>query len=356
MNKLLYDVTFHPGWWNQHADINFTEDFFTNPENRINSDIIMRKTLFEKFGKWGLGEENPQARPVLGSDLIASGFLYSEIMGCEVRYSEGNPPEVQCAKLDDSAALKLSAPSLDSSSIWQNIEDQIQWMLNKYGYIESAINLQGILNIALDLRGESIFVDLYMNEEIAQNILEQCYKISYEIGQRLSEISSYLSGGVTAIVNKLPFEKIYVNSNCSVEMISGACYKDFLFKYDQKLSKEFQPYGIHHCGQSLEHVAYEYAQVPNLSFVEVGAGSNIAAVRDAFPETHLNLRYSPVKLLEVSKKDLQVELKKMYEQSGGAGSKTSISCVGIDANTPVRQVEMFLDLCSRIDSFFGDGK
>jgi hypothetical protein len=89
-----YDITFHPTWWNKHAGICFTEDFFTNPEIRINSDMVMRRTL---FWKWGLGEEDPRPRPVLGSDLIASGFLYSEIMGCEVRYSEENPPEVLCA-------------------------------------------------------------------------------------------------------------------------------------------------------------------------------------------------------------------------------------------------------------------
>lgn len=345
-----FDITFHPGWWNKHTDICFTEEFFKDPEKRINSDIIMRRVLFEKFGKWGLGEENPKPRPILGSDLIASGFLYSEMLGCKVRYSEENPPEVLCAHIDDEDALNFLAPSLEESSIWRNIEHQIQWMKEKYGYVESAVNLQGILNLALDLRGESIFIDLYMNEKIAHNILEQCYNLSVAIGKRLAGVSSTLSGGVTAIVKKLPFEKIYVNSNCSVEMVSGSCYQDFLMKYDQLLSKAFQPYGIHHCGQSMEHVAEEYAQVLNLSFAEVGAGSDIRAVRKAFPKIHLNLRYSPVKLAEISEKELQIELKQMYEQSGGDECKTSISCVGIDSLTSDSQVEMFLKLCSTIQS------
>lgn len=346
---MVCDVTFHPGWWNRHAGVCFTRDFFADPQVRIESDIMMRRTLFEKFGALGLGEEDPKARPILGSDLIASGFLYSEILGCEVRYSEADAPEVRCASIDDEEALKLTATPLDESPIWQNVENQIQTLCDKYGYVESAINLQGILNLALDLRGEQIFVDLLVNEELACNVFEECYKLTLAVGKRLSEVSSTLSGGVTAITKRLSLGKIYVHSNCSVEMISGSCYRQSLLEYDQRLSRDFQPYGIHHCGQSLEHVAQEYAEVPDLSFVEVGAGSDIAAVRESFPKTHLNLRYSPVKLVDVTVEQLRIDLRHMYERAGGAGSMASVSCVGIDADTPDSQVIAFLELCGMLD-------
>jgi hypothetical protein len=38
------------------------------------------------------------------------------------------------------------------------------------------------------------------------------------------------------------------------------------------------------------------------------------------------------------------------KQAGGSACKTSISCIGIDTDTPDSQVKMFLDLCSNIYS------
>jgi len=39
----------------------------------------IRRVLIEKFSEYDLGEEHQAPRPILGSDLIASDFLHSEI-------------------------------------------------------------------------------------------------------------------------------------------------------------------------------------------------------------------------------------------------------------------------------------
>ena len=69
MKHFPFDVTFHPSWWHKHAGIDFSQRFFDDPEYRIEADKAMRRCLFEKFGDFGLGEENPQDRPLLGSWL-----------------------------------------------------------------------------------------------------------------------------------------------------------------------------------------------------------------------------------------------------------------------------------------------
>ncbi len=48
-----------------------------------------------------------------------------------------------------------------------------------------------------------------------------------------------------------------------------------------------------------------YSKVPNLDFLEVGAGSNVAEVRKNFPDTFLNLRVSPVTLNDLSENELR---------------------------------------------------
>ena len=341
---MKYDITFHPSWWNQKLGIRFTEKFFDDPEYRIASDVKMRRFLFEKFGEWGIGEEHPEPRPLLGSDLIASGYLYSGILGCDIRFSEEAPPEVICAALSEKDALDFAAPSLESSPDWQIVEKQIAWLKKEYGYVHSAINLQGILNLALDIRGDSIFIDMYQNEQGARNLFDQCFNLSVQVGRRLSEVSDYLSGGVTAITNFLDISKLYVHSNCSVEMISLDSYREFLLEYDRKLSGIFQPYGIHHCGQSMEHVVNGYAEIPHLAFAEIGAGSDISEVRNILPDCWLNLRYSPVKLTDVDEDVLRGDLCRMIQEAGGTKSPVSLSCVGVDKSVPDSQISMFLKL------------
>ena len=144
---------------------------------------------------------------------------------------------------------------------------------------------------------------------------------------------------MTAIVNQI-CPDVYLTSNCSVEMVSQRVYEDFLLPYDIQLAQAFAPFGVHHCGATMEHVVKGYAKLPNLTFAEVGAGSDIAAVRAALPGMFLNLRYSPVQLRTVPEDALHTQLQGMVEAAGGRGC--SVSCVGIDSEVSVETVCAFL--------------
>lgn len=332
------DVTFHAGWWHSNAGVNFNEDFFCNPKYRVEADVKMRKLLYEKFGGSGLGESNPRPRPIMGSDLLASGYLFSQIMGCEVRFSDDNPPEVLCANLSDTMAAAFQAPYLSHSKCWKQTLEQFEYLKSIYGYVDSHINLQGVQNIALDLRGSELYIDYYDKVEIAQNMIRESTRIMLETGRVIRNYSRVVSHGVTAIT-RMVMPDVYLTSNCTVEMISQEIYEDFLLQADTRLAEEFQPFGIHHCGKTMEHLAEGYKKVKNLAFAEVGAGSDILKVRQALPGVFLNLRYSPVKIKTVMPEELMHELEEM---AAAAGTLFSISCVGIDADTEDRQIENFI--------------
>ena len=70
--KRHVDVTFHPSWWYKHAGVEFDEKFWFDADYRVAADRRMRRTLYEYFGEFGLGEKDPQARPILFSDLLAN--------------------------------------------------------------------------------------------------------------------------------------------------------------------------------------------------------------------------------------------------------------------------------------------
>ena len=343
---LRYEICFHPSWWHREADIDFSEKFWYDPEYRIQADMTMRRVLFEKFGAYGIGDENPQPRPLIGSDHTACGFLFSEMLGCKVLYSAGDSPQVISADLDDEEAFALQVPDFDNHPRWQSIEKQAAYLQEKYGSVECHLNLMGVQNLAMDLRGQSIFADYYDDESPARHLLDVACETMLEAGRRMYKWSPYLSSGVTNILKHVRPQN-YCTSNCTVEMVSQATYEEFLLEYDNRLSAEFTDFGIHHCGKTMEHVVKGYAKVNNLTFVEVGAFSDLAAVRDALPEDMLiNARYSPVRLAAVSDAELRQELEEMVRIV--PGKRLSISCVGIDSSVPEEKIRLFLEICKEI--------
>ena len=78
-------------------------------------------------------------------------------------------------------------------------------------------------------------------------------------------------------------------------------YKKYLMKYDLQWGKSNRPYGIHFCGKDPHRYAQAFAELPSLDFLDVGWGGDVKCLREALPQTFLNLRLSPVEIIEQDK-------------------------------------------------------
>lgn len=346
--KVPFDITFHPSWWHKNAGIDFTQDFFDEPEYRMECDVKMRRALYDCFGQYDIGEKEPQKRPLLGTDLLAAGYLHSQLMGCEIIYAADNSPQVVCRELDTEQLAEIAAVPLTQRPAWAATQKQITYLSEKYGHVETYVNLMGIQNIAMDLMGQELFMAYYDDEDAVRALLDQITQLSIEVGKCFKALSEDISGGVTAIVRQT-VPACYLTSNCSVEMISQAQYEEFLLEYDVRLAQAFGSFGVHHCGASMEHVADAYAKLPNLTFAEVGAGSDIAAVRRALPNVYLNARVSPASLLTASAEEITQNVEMLYQKGKAENDDLlSISCVGIDKNVSNEAISTFLGACAAL--------
>ena len=50
----------------------------------------MEKALYERWGKFGLGENRNEDLPIVGPVHLAAGYLISEMLGCKVEYAQDN--------------------------------------------------------------------------------------------------------------------------------------------------------------------------------------------------------------------------------------------------------------------------
>ncbi len=64
----------------------------------------------------------------------------------------------------------------------------------------------------------------------------------------------------------------------------------------------------------------------------------------------LNARYSAVNLKHESREEIEANVRILYTSGKGEEGHLSISCVGIDSNTPDENVRWFLEACSKYNA------
>ena len=100
-NRMLpVDIVLGPPWWYHHEGITFDADHFYHPARRVEAERKMEDVLYERWGRFGLGEDHGKDLPVVGPVHLAAGYLISEMLGCRVDYLESDPPQVKPRNLD----------------------------------------------------------------------------------------------------------------------------------------------------------------------------------------------------------------------------------------------------------------
>lgn len=332
-SKILpIELIFHPSWWYGNCGISFEREFFFDSKYRVESEQRMDKYLYERFGDLGLGRKNPEPRPVVGPVHLASGFVISQILGCEVRFHENSSPDVISRNMSDTEILSLTVPDFKKTCPTDGIIKMMDKLETKYGYIEGDFNWSGVQNVALDLRGQQLFIDYFENPHIVKHLFDVISKTLVAFVKYINQRTGTSSLSVNPSVKHFA-PAVNLHSNCSVAMISAKTYEEYLLEYERYLSKNLQPYGIHHCGSNMHRLAESYSKVGGVSFYDVGWGSDVKKCREKLPDAFLNIRLSPVKLLSCTTSEVEEDVIKMISDNGGLGN-IGLCCINMDFGTP----------------------
>ena len=66
-------LSFHPTYNNRHFDADYGRRYHCDPIYRIETDIRVAKSLYRKFGEYGMGDPDP--RPGLGVSIQPLDFM-----------------------------------------------------------------------------------------------------------------------------------------------------------------------------------------------------------------------------------------------------------------------------------------
>ena len=322
---LPVDIVLAPEWWNHHEGITFDEDFFYHPKRRVEVERRMEKVLYERWGKYGLGSDHDKDLPQVGAVHLAAGFMLSEMMGCEVQYNEGAPPRVIPAD--------ISEPSLDvdaafDSPAYKRFRKLTDSLKSEHGHLVGDVNWSGVVNLALDLRGQQFFMDMYDQPKQAREFLGSIAQVLSRFLNEMEQMTGTTSISVNRIVRHFE-EPVCLHSACSYTMISETDYEKFVMPFDRAWSEEHGAYGIHYCGCDPHRYAKMFTPLPHLCFLDVGWGGDIREIRKLLPGTFLSIRLSPVELIEQSVDEIRETVIQLIEESDNS-KLTGICCINMD--------------------------
>jgi hypothetical protein len=322
---LPVDVVLAPEWWHQHAGICFDRDFFFHPARRVEEEQKMERVLHEKWGQFGLGSRKGEIRPELGAVHLAAGYLVSQMLGCEVRYQEDHPPQVVPQKADE---LIVEPDGAFESPAFRDFQNLVETLQGRYGRVCGDVNWSGILNVALDLRGQDVFLDMYAHPEEVREGFRRIAEVMERLVVGIQSRTGTSSVSVNRNVRHLA-QPVFLHSECSHTMISEAFYERFLLPLDAAWSQRHRPFGIHYCGPDPHRYAQVFARLPHLDFLDVGWGGDVARLRRFLPNTFLNLRLSPVEIVRQSPEEIRGTIVRLVSESDNP-YLTGICCINMD--------------------------
>ncbi len=285
----------------------------------------MEQVLYDRWGHYGLGMDHDKDLPQIGPVHLASGFLLSEMLGCEVRYRADAPPLVVPTVQDTLSFDPEAAFQSDAFRRFCALQNSLK---EKYGYLVGDVNCGGLLNLALDLRGQMFFIDVLDNPDRAYRYLLGLSQVI----QRFVDGIHKETGTSSISVNRLARHfapSIFLHPECAVTMISAQQYETLLQPIDEQWSRRYRPFGIHFCGNDPQRFAHCFTRLSHLDYLEVGWGGDVKALRQALPGSFLNLRLSPVEIIDLTPNEVSATVRRLVRDSANP-YLTGVCCINMD--------------------------
>jgi len=201
----------------------------------------------------------------------------------------------------------------------------------EHGYLVGDLNTDGLLNAAYHLYGQQLFLDFYQSPERVQRLLDIIGELIVDVALYVRERTGSCSISVNRMVEHVD-PRMFFHANCSVQMISPRSYREMHLPAEQRMAGRIQPFGVHHCGDNLHHIAPVYAELP-LRMVGVGWGSDVVSCRESLPDAFFNLRLSPVRMLQCTPPEIAEDTEKLLLAAGPL-EQAGVCCINMDYGTP----------------------
>lgn len=307
-SSLRVSLGFTPRWYNKRLGIDFSKPWHEDPVYRYESLVKIRSHLssvFPMIPYFSL-DEKEEIHPECATISSVYGILLiSMLYGIKPVYTTDNWPDGDPESRPSRESLAaLKQFDLENHPVMQGLLNQMDQLEELYGEIRGYLNYQGILNIAMKIRGQELFIDMIDDPEFAHNLfthiadtIEQTAKI-IQARQRRSGFN----------VNLLSM------SNCVMSMISSQMYEEFILPLDKSLSKEFDRFGVHTCNWVADPYLDSLRKIDKMGYLDTGLKSDLPRMREMFPDARRAVLFMPTEIESLPMHELESIVQKVAEE------------------------------------------
>lgn len=254
-------------------------------EERLADPLVMMEAQLEEMRPHvQLGDDRiPTLRVELGTGQVASAF------GCEIVYPRDSYPAVGAAALlraDD--VYSLARPSVQAG-LYAKVEEFTRVFMESKpdGIAVQPPDLQGPFNCSHLIRGNDFLTDFFDDPRALDALLDAVTDYLIELVPHLRKMIGSEDGWF------LDYGALWKGgariSNCSMQMISPAHYREHVLPRDSRLFGAIGGGRIHYCGSNGDVVA-DFLRIPGCTGVDFLGGLSWA-------DTWKHLRGAPAHLV-----------------------------------------------------------
>ena len=322
---LRIEFGFTPRWYHERLGIDFSERWHLDPLYRGETVTAMRRELARRFP--GICFSSAGAHEIPATlDGVHGAMTMPMIFGVQAEYFPDNWPAAGHADRSPAEIAALEAPaSLQEVPVVAQLLEQMDVIEREFGRIEGYLNWQGVLNTAYRLRGPEILTDVLTDPGLARHLFDVVTRTMID-GMRLVYARQRKSG-----VNV----RHATVSNCLVNMVSPAIYREFLLPCDARIASAFDTFGIHNCAWNVDPYIEDYATIHPLGYVDMGLESNLARAREHCPGARRALMYTPMDLANKPMDVICEDLHRIHRELGPC----DVVMADIDHETPDQRIK-----------------
>ena len=334
------EIGFTPRWYRKSLGIDFGERWHTDPDYRKETRIEMGHELERRFPGTSVGKFGDGHIDLLTGTYGASAI--AAIYGVPIRYDREQWPTSEHKYLSDEEVDNLTPPNLEKNVFFKSFMEQVDRIGEMEGKISGFMNWQGVLNNAQRLRGQEIFMDMFMAPERTMHLLNCVCTTMIEAAKKLQQKQQQF-------VKSLPF---FTVSNCLVNMVDPGLYEEFLLPLDQRIAAEFDVIGIHNCAWNATPYLHLYSKIQGVAYLDMGHDSDLIKARTLFPDTRRAIMYTPMELADKPEHEIKRDLERIAIEYGSC----DIVAADIEFGTPDSKVLNFIRICDDISKKYQQNK
>ena len=361
-SPMRVSLGFTPKWYVDRLGTDFGEAWHLDPEYRYEQMLRMREYLAQSFPEVDYFAPRFRMSVASGSDFepscatISSIFgimLMSSCYGLPIIYRRDNWPDavggahlpreeieaiIARGFFDFRHPEQLPGGGLTVRSLFS----QMDTIARRWGPIHGYLNYQGLLNVALKIRGNDLFMDLYDDPDFVHAFLAH---IAAAIGS-LSKI-------VQARQRESGFDiDLLSMSNCVMSMISPDQYEQFVLPKDQQLSTGYARFGVHTCNWVIDPYAESLRKIAHMDYIDTGTGSDLGRVKRLFPDTRRAVLYTPGEAETKSIEEITADLTRVAHEY----APCDVVLADVETTTSNEKIKSFLAIAAELSAQVPDAK